>query len=771
MQNNLLALATVNYKAKTPVLNYFLTADIETSDNRTPDKMPSLCWSYQQGLCMYDYEHDILIDYVETRNVLTFCKNLLDISKEVYNFNNKAVIYCFFHNLSFDMSYLRQVLIDTFKLFYGPIFNKNELFLSTGNYLFMRLNNIEFRCSYNLSNTSLYEFTKDMDVKHRKLLGANDYGTHYSDEQLSQDFYDYQRNDCIGLAEAITKLGHKENYKLALLPYTYTSFNRKAMAKSFRKTANGIKVNQEEIRTFERCKPTMGEYNLLKVARHGGFVMAMPNYIGKDIIDDMLGNDYRSMYPAAMLFFDYPISKGKRIILNRMTKKERLATFEKAIEGLALARIILKRPRLKKDKYIPFLQLNHSTKAYMIPEEEVVMYNNRVVNITSKILVDTTVTSPDARILLQQYDFDDIDIAELYTYEAGPLSPIITNKALELFEEKTKAKINYKNADKLHKPEANRKLIQAKQKLNSLAGILQENPIKNQYYIDDDGRLVGHNCFLDDVLGDPADVYIRSIDALEKHYTAYKNGKCFSYTDGVFLLAYARELLFKAFDTIGQKYVIYADTDSAYFLKNHVSLAKLNAFNASLVDLARKRGAYCIVDGQYYYMGEFVVDHDNITRFRAMASKRYIFTDGKKIYATLSGIKAGVGLHEEYDENGIPQAVYTYTRAMELCDIPYDSPRQPTAKDIEKGFDNFKNGFTFKICGGSYNKKLYHTPEIIDINGHQELVAGGICILQAERTMCDAASYMKLEDTDIATRAWSLDTLMTVKPTLNKVLK
>lgn len=757
-----LSKVTTSYKKPSPVLDYFLTLDIETSDNRTKDTTPSLCWSYQQGLCAYDYKNDELLDYEETRNILDLCNNLLEISKDVNTYNQDALIYCFIHNMPFDFSYLRAPLVDLFKLYYKDNLYFNEVFLSSGRYLFIRLNNIEFRCSYNLYNSSLYEFTKDMAVEHRKLIGENDYGTHYSDEQLPQNFSDYQKNDCIGLAEAITKLGKQEGYKLALLPYTYTSFNRKAMAKIFRKTYNGQHVNINEIRTFESCRPSVKEYNLLIDAYHGAFTMAMPDYVGEDIVDDIEGDDFRSMYPACMLFFDYPCTNGKMIVLKGMNKYERFCKLIEASNKAALMRITFKRPRLKKYKPIPFLKLNYLPETYGIPKDKAKLYNGRVISIDSDEYVDATVVSPDARIILSQYEFDDIDLVELYEYETAPLSPIITNKALTLFKEKTKAKIAYKQADALHKVDAWNKLVQAKIKLNNLAGILQEKPIRNSYHMTDEGKLVKEYNNLALLLNTET-AYSTTRDALLKHYDGYKTGKCFSFTNGVFMLAYARELLFKAFNAIGQKNVIYADTDSAYYLKSSASIQALNIFNNKIEELARSRGAFCTIDGINYYMGIFDVDHENITRFKALAAKRYIFTDNEDISAALSGISGGVGLHEEYDEYGVPNQVYTYTREMELCGIPYETPRKPTLDDINKAFENFSSGFTFKICGGSTSVHLYNKPDVVNVNGHTELVAGGICLVPAERTLYNANDFLNSKE-DMQVKLWSLDTLLGVKP-------
>lgn len=131
--------------------------------------------------------------YQETRRALDLCNILLNISKELYKYNNTALMYCFIHNMTFDLSYIRQPLIDMFRAYYKESFTLEEKFMSSGTRLYMRINNIEFRDSLNLYNNNLYNFTKDMNTTHKKLLGANDYGVHYSDETLPENFTAYQK--------------------------------------------------------------------------------------------------------------------------------------------------------------------------------------------------------------------------------------------------------------------------------------------------------------------------------------------------------------------------------------------------------------------------------------------------------------------------------------------------------------------------------------------------------------------------------------------------
>lgn len=149
------------------------------------------------------------------------------------------------------------------------------------------------------------------------------------------------------------------------------------MAHEFRKTKNGKKVNIDEIRQFENSKPSVNEYNMLKKARHGGYVIASPKYLNQEITTPMKSRDFVSMYPATMLLYDYPVSNGKLISVHNTSIKQRHALIERAMNGLALVHLVLVKPRLKPGKCLPFLKLDYSLCTYGIQDNEYTAYNNK----------------------------------------------------------------------------------------------------------------------------------------------------------------------------------------------------------------------------------------------------------------------------------------------------------------------------------------------------------------------------------------------------------
>ena len=91
--------------------SWFLVADLETSyiDGERPQDLK--CWSYQQGIALFDIETGLCHGYEETRDIRDFVQNLKSFSKAITR-SGVGVGIVFIHNISFDLRFFRTMLIN-----------------------------------------------------------------------------------------------------------------------------------------------------------------------------------------------------------------------------------------------------------------------------------------------------------------------------------------------------------------------------------------------------------------------------------------------------------------------------------------------------------------------------------------------------------------------------------------------------------------------------------------------------------------------------------
>lgn len=128
--------------------------------------------------------------------------------------------YIFVHNLSYEFQFLRN------------IFNFSEVFSRKSRKVIkceLENYNVEFRCSYYMSNCSLDRLAKTYNLPVKKLVGKLDYNKIRTPlTKMTKEELEYCENDCLVVYEYIKK--ELETYKtLKNLPLTSTGHVRKEM--------------------------------------------------------------------------------------------------------------------------------------------------------------------------------------------------------------------------------------------------------------------------------------------------------------------------------------------------------------------------------------------------------------------------------------------------------------------------------------------------------------------------------------------------------------
>lgn len=570
-----------------------------------------------------------------------------------------AYLVIYVHNLSYEFQFLKG-LYD---------FEEDEVFATDSRKILKctMFDCIEFRCSYMLTNQSLDMFLKKMNVENKKLSGdLFDYSKkRYAWTELSDYELQYMINDVKGLVQALTRQLAIDGDDLQTIPLTSTGYVRRDMKKSMHQ------YNHDQL---HEMLPNVKIYKLLREAFRGGNTMSN-RFFTDQIIEDVSSCDIVSSYPFQMCCKKYPMSKFYR-------EEATAENFKKLVDLNALAllcsltfynirlrSVFMGYPYLSKDKCRDIVKGINS--------------NGRILE--AKRLT-TTITDIDFRIILDVYEWDGMEVHQLWSAKYRMLPYQFRSVVLNYYKVKTELKGVEEGTDEYDY------YVKNKEKLNGCYGMTVEDPGKDKYKYKK-GEFVIEEENLSDLL--------------RKHNrSAYL---CYQW--GVWVTAHARYELhqgLKLCGKYGEKFV-YCDTDSIKYI-DHIDIESLNRQTQKL---AEKYKAYASDrNGVVHYMGVFEDEGYKLpNRFATMGAKKYVLEDtDKKLHITI----AGVNKHKGSDELG--------------------------------QIENFKEGFIFSKAGGTESIFNDGLDEYIDIEGHRVHLTDNVCIKDSTYTLGITAEYRQILD-------------------------
>ena len=256
--------------------------DIETT--RIPEIEQSVMYIWQFGLLVDD-----AIYYTYGRTWKEF-NTFIDMIRDSHL---RLVVYV--HNLSYEFQFLRNVFS----------FTNDNVFAVKSRKILKCVSeeyNIEFRCSYLLTNLGLDSFTKKMGVEHQKLSGEEfDYSKkRYPWTKMTAYEMQYSFNDVIGLLEAIHEQMTQWNDNLYTIPLTSTGYIRR-MAKDALKSFN-FKQRASIIKSI-----TPDLYTELREGFRGGDTHANRYYVNETLYN-VKSCDRSSSYPDVIVNDMFPMS-------------------------------------------------------------------------------------------------------------------------------------------------------------------------------------------------------------------------------------------------------------------------------------------------------------------------------------------------------------------------------------------------------------------------------------------------------------------------------
>lgn len=518
------------------------------------------------------------------------------------------IFACYVHNLGFEWQFL-----STFES------NFNMFATRPHHPLYVRCDNIEYRCSYLLSNMSLEKFVESQDQPYIKASGDLDYDVvRYSSTILTVKETSYCIGDVLALYWAIVTLMASENDNIASIPMTSTGYVR-------REVRNAVWDDWAYRDLIKELHPTPQVYRLLKMAGAGGDTHANRYLSGRLWRRTCDSFDAKSSYPYVLTTKKFPVSAFQNY-------GEVLSwdVFRGMIDNYAcLFRLQINGIRIKPDAIDPVLQTSKG-KIYKDPEGDIkTVYDNG--RILQCYCFETVMTDIDFKEFEKFYDYESITVGEFYYAKYGYLPEKLRRVIIEYFVRKCELEIAARKD-----PEIKYYYNKIKNRINSIFGMMYTDPVHNVVWVDEDNQWHEDIVSLNDIQ--------QIADELEKH--AKSKANFLSYAWGIWTTCHARAHLHRLIlaGTSDGGCGCYWDTDSLKgFNLNEIAIDHENA-DIRAEDV--RMGAYCEIDGERFYLGVFAKE-EAMNAFITLGSKKYAYTDGEdNLHITISGVNKKRGAAE-----------------------------------------------------------------------------------------------------------------------------
>lgn len=569
-------------------IEHLMTFDIETSTiEKTDGSFEGYMYHWQ--VCI-----DGFVCFGRTwKEFLTFLRKM---NRTLHNYNEQQKLICYIHNFSYEFQFLYSwiKLTDVF-----AIDKRKPLKAISKDF------NIEFRCSYLLSNMNLKKFIENTPNAHYfKGSGDLDYKKVFTPKSiLTMSELGYCYNDVMGLYEAIIYLLREDT--LTTIPLTSTGYVR-------RECRNNMRKNKKNRKQFLDLKLDDKLYQLCKDSFRGGNT-ASNRYKTNFINYDVSSYDMSSAYPYAMISGLYPITPFQE---ETITSLDMLDDYNNRY--CTLAYYYFENVKLKKGVPFPYIPYSKCIE-FIAPSYDTQFkgkeycYNGRVLEAD---FIKIAMTNYDYQIFIHQYDYDEenVRVEDFYYSHKGFLPKELINTVLEFFTLKSQLKgIDGKEYE----------YMKSKNKLNSLYGMIvtdiirQENLFNNQWE-------KGEN------------------STLEEYYS--KRNNFLTYQWGLFVTAICRTNLQKAIDKIGLD-CVYIDTDSLKYCGSHDEV--FEHINQDMIDWCIKNDIinYVEVGNHKYFLGLFDKEK-GYDEFVTLGAKKYAFNQNGKIGITVAGLNKKSGAKE-----------------------------------------------------------------------------------------------------------------------------
>lgn len=552
------------------------TLDIETTNIDDIEQSITYIWQF----CING--HCVIGRYLKDLKIF-FDRLTKYMDKDTY-------LMCYIHNESFEFHNLREVLD------FENVFSVDKRKPIKCTY-----SQIEFRCSYILSNRNLDSYLDVMGVSDKKT--KMDYRRHrYPWSKLNAKDTQYCLHDVIGLWEALEKQLDIEDDTLYTIPLTSTGYTRRDVRAAMYK--------RSRCKDFQEAIPTFDVFLELMEAFRGGNTHANRWIVGKVLysseVGEMHGADKSSSYPDSLLNNPFPWKFEKTVV-----HPDLLIKTGKAVLTRAIYFNLRMRDRLDGAPYIP--------KSKCRAVKGAVEDNGRLLNAKR---CGITLTDLDIKIIDEQYVYDDVLYYDTYKSDYKHLPVELKRVIANYYRKKTSMK-GVEGLEQMYEKFKNR--------FNAIYGLMVQNPAR---------LLIEYDQEFKDLFRYERKRTLREVYEKNKH-------KLFLlYQWGVWCTARSRselQKLIKIVQTTPNAIFLYSDTDSVKYIGD----VDFSEYNKIKIEQSKRSGAVATdAAGQVHYIGIAEKEQDMIA-FCTRGAKKYAYvTPDNKLHLTLAGVNKKLGAEE-----------------------------------------------------------------------------------------------------------------------------
>ena len=654
------------------VLNVYTAFDIETStvwlnEDHSLYDVHSFMYVWQFQIEEYTVKGRTWPEFFIWLDTL---KTAIERIREDNKLPVNPLLVVWVHNLAYEFQWLSGLY---------PFNNDEVFFRDVRKPIYCRMfDTFELRCSYIQTNMSLSALCKQTGVK-QKLSGQKyDYDKiRFPWTELTQFEEEYTTVDVESLVKAMKYRVSRGGDNLQTVPLTSTGYVRRECKEALK----------DQFLDLRELKPAEKEYRLLRKAFRGGNTHANRYFVDK-IIDDVYSYDISSSYPTQQLTQLFPIKPFKWLEISQRTALKRVQRVLQFI-GLGYAVVAtyqFKNMRLKKHREpIPYISLSRC-QALGTDDYELLLDNGRVLECG---YMEISLTEIDLQIVLDQYQFDSMDVLEAMVAQKDYLPESYRAVIQNYYNKKTALKGDDTEDGKYM-------YMKSKNMLNAVYGMSATDPVHQDiFYKDGDYKVSTYEDFTPEEL-----------------LKLLKNAS-FPYQWGVYTTALARKQLQDAIKLCGDR-IVYCDTDSVKVIGD-IDISKLND---KLMQKAIQSKAYADdMNGKRHYIGLFEFD-GHYDQFITQGAKRYAYSSGGKLGITVAGVSTKIN-----EETGISFAV------EEL-----------------KTLNRFRVGMTWRKAGGSIS--VYNDSDDIDYtdpeSGNTIHIGKNVAIVPSTYVMTYSKDYRLL---------------------------
>lgn len=534
---------------------------------------------YGSNMYIWQFSINDIVYYGRTWQEL---KQFLDKLNEVVPV--KKIV--FVHNLAFEFQFIKSY------------FNFEEVTARKSHKVMkckMSDYNIEFRCSYMMSNVALKKLPDIFNLPVEKMTGDLDYTKIRTPlTKLNKKELKYCENDCLVVYYYIRyELTTYETVEK--IPLTSTGHVRRELKRITSKDYGYKRLVSRAVNTDPHI------YNLLIQAFMGGYTHA--NWLYTDeIIKNVDSWDFTSSYPYVMVTHKFPATKFRTCNINKLEDMNKRFAYLLVVKFTNL-----------KSKY--FNNILSQSKCRNVRGGK--YDNGRIISASE---LEVTITDVDFRLILQAYECK-YQILECYYSVYDYLPKKLINFVLDKYVLKTQ-----------YKGVTGKEIEYSRQKglFNSLYGMSVTNNIRDEVTYDN--------------ISGWSETPISNEEILKKLQEEEKTG-FLSFSYGCWITAYARNNLLKNLMKLDQ-YVIYADTDSLK-LKEGYDKQVIEDYNnfvkhkikyvSEQLKIPYEKFAPKDIKGKERMLGLFD-DDGHYNEFITQGAKKYAVKVGDEVHITVSGV-------------------------------------------------------------------------------------------------------------------------------------